>query len=124
MTESTKNKNTEIIEVTTPEQLEALIKDDKEAVIKFYANWCGACNHLASYYQDVAREFNGSVSFYSIDVNNKDLMEKANALKIPKEQIMYLPTLVFLQPGKTHEQITGAPTKEALIDKVKSIFEN
>ena len=99
------------------------IKDSTEpCVIKFYATWCGACNHLASYYEEVAKEFEGKVTFYSLNCDNQELMKKAQEAGLPKEQVQYLPTVVFFEKGKVHEHQTGAMPKEELISKVKTTF--
>lgn len=111
-----------ILEISTPEELQKIVNTDRPAVIKFHAHWCGACNHLGTYYQEVADTVGPDVDFYSINVDTQDLNKKAEELGIPKEKIMYLPTVVLLHPGKVHEQMTGAPQKEALIEKINSTF--
>ncbi len=113
-----------VTEISTPEQLDALVNSGKPAVIKFHAHWCGACNHLATYYQEVAQAVGNDIAFYSLDVDNQELNKKAEELGIPKEKIMYLPTVVFFQQGKVHDQVTGAPKKEDLIEKVNSAFKS
>ncbi len=91
-------------------------------VIKFYTNWCGACNHLASYYEEVAKEFEGKVTFYSLNCDKQELTNKAQEVELAKEPIQYLPTIVFFEKGKVHEQQVGAMSKEELIAKVKTTF--
>ncbi len=110
-------------EITEPLQLQTLIQDGKPAVIKFYAPWCGACNHVESYYKEVATEFNGKVTFYSLNVDTPGLSAEAEKLGINKEKILYLPTFVFFQTGKIQEQQTGVLQKEALIKKVATVFD-
>ncbi len=110
-------------EITEPSQLQTLIQDGKPAVIKFYAPWCGACNHVDSYYKDVAGEFNEKVTFYSLNIDTPELSTEAEKLGINKEKILYLPTFVFFQTGKIQEQQTGVLQKEALIKKVATVFD-
>lgn len=110
-------------EITEPVQLQTIIQDGKPAVIKFYAPWCGACNHVDSYYKDVAAEFNEKVSFYSLNVDTPGLSAEAEKQGINKEKILYLPTFVFFQTGKVQEQQTGVLQKEALIKKVATVFD-
>ncbi len=111
-----------VLELTDPCCIDYIKNCTEPCVIKFYANWCGACNHLASYYEEVAKEFEGKVTFYSLDCDNQELMKKAQEAGIPKEPVQYLPTVVFFEKGKVHEQQTGAMPKEELIAKVKTTF--
>lgn len=111
-----------VCEVTDPTQLETLAKSTRPAVIKFYAPWCGACNHVASYYGDIANDCGKEVDFYSVNLDTPGLMDEANKLNLVKEPIQYLPTFVFFQAGKVHEQKVGALSKEELTKQIKSVF--
>ena len=113
---------TVVLELADPCCIDYIKNCTEPCVIKFYANWCGACNHLASYYEEVAKEFEGKVTFYSLNCDDQELMKKAQEAGIAKEPVQYLPTLVFLENGKVHEQQTGAMPKEELIAKVKTTF--
>ncbi len=115
-------KEITVCEVTDAAQLEALTKSTQPAVIKFYAPWCGACNHVASYYTDIAQDCGGKVDFYSVNTDTPGLAEKADALGITKEKIQHLPTFVFFQQGKVREQKVGALSKEELTAKIKTLF--
>ncbi len=112
----------DVIEITEIAQLTDLAQSTQPAVIKFYAPWCGACNHVDSYYKEVAQALTGKVTFYSLNVDNHALTQEAMTLNIPKETIQYLPTFVFFQKGKVQEQQTGVIEKDALIEKVKTMF--
>lgn len=71
----------------------------------------------------MAQEFSTNVNFYSLNVDIQGLNQEAEKLGITKEKIMYLPTFVFFQAGKVHEQHTGVLQKEALIEKTKTVFQ-
>lgn len=111
-----------VFEITDPCCIDYVKNCTEPCVIKFYATWCGACNHLASYYEDVAKEFKGKITFYSINCDNQEVMKKAQEANLPKEAVQFLPTLVFLEKGKVHEQVTGAMPQEELVSKVKTTF--
>jgi thioredoxin 1 len=119
---SEEKTKTVVLELTDPCCIDYIKECTEPSVIKFYANWCGACNHLATYYEEVAKEFEGTVTFYSLDSDNQELMKKAQEAGLSKEPIQYLPTMVFFEKGKVHEQQTGAMPKEELIMKVKTTF--
>jgi len=111
-----------VYELTDPCCIDYVKNCETPCVIKFYAPWCGACNHLASYYEEVAKEFKGQVTFYSLNVDAPEVMKKAEEEHLGKGSITALPTIVFLQKGKVHEQEIGALPKEKLVEKVKTYF--
>lgn len=116
------NPKTIVLELTDACCIDYIKNCTEPCVIKFYATWCGACNHLASYYEEVAKEFEGKVTFYSINCDDQELMKKVQEVGLTKEPIQYLPTVLFLEKGKVNEQQTGAMPKEELITKVKTTF--
>ena len=112
-----------VTEITTPKQLDALVKSDHPAVIKLYANWCPPCRHLATYYDKIAKEC-PDVDFYSLNVDNKELMKKLELLKLltmPKEGLS-IPTSIFFQKNKVLTQGAGAPSQAIFVYNVKRIF--
>lgn len=111
-----------VTEITTPEELTTLANSSECAVIKFYAPWCGACNHVESYYKDVAGTFNGTVNFYSVNVDIAGLAQQAETVGITKQKIELLPTFVFFKAGAVQEQHVGVLQKEALTKKIKTAF--
>ena len=109
-------------DVSSSQELSTALAGNKPFVIKFYANWCGACSYVNSYYSELAQEI-PNVDFYSVNIDNQDLMLEIDKMKIAKEDITYLPTFVMINPGKTHTQTTGAKKKEAMITDIKKAFE-
>lgn len=128
-----------VIEITTPEQIEYIVQSGRPAVIKFSASWCPPCQLLASYYHDVAQECEG-VDFYCIDAEITEAMRpivaKVIELGLLKEDLQGIPTIIFFQKDKVHEQIAGLPgmadlmntnrtdikTKEELVKELKGAF--
>jgi thiol-disulfide isomerase/thioredoxin len=107
-------------EITTEQELNTALNSSKQKVIKFYASWCGACSYVDSYYQELAQEL-PNISFYSINVDNQELMKKIDELHLSKKGIEYLPTFLFINDKKTTE-FTGAKKKEEMLSIIKDTF--
>ena len=112
-----------VTEITTSKQLDVLVKSDRPAVIKLYANWCPPCRHLATYYDKIAKEC-PNVDFYSLNVDNKELLLKLLQLKLltVPEKSFSIPTIIFFEKNKVLTQGAGAPEQSIFIYNVKRIF--
>lgn len=77
-------------------------------VIDFYADWCGPCKKVAPIMEDIAREYEGKLLVYKVNVD-KDL-------KLPTVfKVSSIPTVFFLpQEGQPLSQV-GALSKEEYI---------
>ena len=77
-------------------------------VIDFYADWCGPCKKVAPIMEDIAREYEGKVLVYKVNVD-KDL-------KLPTIfKVSSIPTVFFLpKDGQPLSQV-GALSKEEYI---------
>jgi len=50
---------------------EWVYKGDKPAIIDFYADWCGPCKKVAPALEELAKEYDGKVYIYKINVDNE-----------------------------------------------------
>lgn len=85
-------------------------KGTRPAVIDFYATWCGPCKLTAPVVEKVAKEYDGKIDFYKVDV---DQQKELAALF----GVQSIPTLLFIpmegQPTKSvgavdYNQLRGA----------------
>ncbi len=98
-----KMKTLNIYEVSSPEELDAVIKRAPGRVIlKFHRPDCPACMRMASTWLDMARRPNyRNVTF--VGVNSSDNPELARAFNIE-----YLPTFMSLERGVKRGSFSGA----------------
>lgn len=67
---------------------------DKPCIVDFYATWCGPCKALAPVLEELAKEYEGKLYIYKIDVDKEE--ELAGAFGIRS-----IPTLLWIpQSGK------------------------
>jgi thioredoxin 1 len=79
---------------------------DKPCIVDFYATWCGPCKQLSPILEEVAKEYEGKINVYKIDVDQEN--ELASVFGVRS-----IPTLLFIP-------MEGQPTiSQGLISKVQ-----
>ena len=95
-----KEKNMETIHLTKAEFLKKVYDyeanpdtwkyaGDKPAIVDFYATWCGPCKALSPILEDLAKEYDGKIYIYKVDVDKES--DLAGAFGIQS-----IPTLLFI----------------------------
>lgn len=102
-------------------QLKKALKNTNPIVIKFYANWCGACNYIKEPFAEISNDLS-DITFYEINVDNQEIMNYVDEHKISKDGIEALPTFVLRKGEKINEQIVGGMSKDKLTHKIKNVF--
>ena len=100
-------------EITSSKEFEQeVLSSTKPVFVDFWAEWCGPCRMVGPVVEELSREYNGSVNFVKVNVDqNSDLVQKYNVFSIP--------TLAIFKDGKAVSQKVGAASKEsfrAMID--------
>ena len=70
-------------------------------MIDFYATWCGPCRKVTPIMEKLAKEYNGKVIVYKVDVDAEQKL--ATILNIRN-----IPTVFFLEKGKQPSYSVGA----------------
>lgn len=107
-------------EITTEAQYKALAKKTKPQIIKFSAEWCGACKQMEPVYNAIAGTDSYKADFSYINTDNED--PKVQAL-IKELKIESVPTTVFLKKGKETKRASGSLSKLELENEIKSFVE-
>ena len=88
---------------------------DKPAIVDFYADWCAPCRAIAPYLEEIAKEYDGQLYVYKINVDYDP--EIADAFKIRG-----IPTLLFIPVEGEYSVQIGNTSKEELMKKVAEIM--
>ena len=88
---------------------------DKPCIIDFYATWCGPCKTVAPILDDLAKEYDGQIYVYKVDVDAEP--EIANAYGIQS-----IPTLFFCSMNGTPQISQGAMPKESFQKMVTDVL--
>ena len=94
------------VHLTDPE-FDAFMQKNPLVVVDFWAEWCGPCKAIAPIIEELARKYDGKVTFAKVDADT-------NPRKIMQFGIMGIPTLLFFKGGKLVDTVVGALPRTAL----------
>ena len=66
-------EESKIIQVTSQNFEEVVLKSEKIVLVDFYATWCGPCKILSPIIEEIAKE-NENVKFVKIDIDRKSVV--------------------------------------------------
>jgi len=89
-----------------------VINSDIPALVDFWAPWCGPCQMIAPYVEQLAKEYDGKLKVCKVNV------DEASELAT-KYAIMSIPALMVFKEGNIMEKRVGAMSKEALEEIIK-----
>jgi thioredoxin 1 len=84
----------------------------KPIIVDFFAEWCGGCKIMAPMLDELDEESGGAFGVFKVSV------EESPAL-VEKYDVMSLPTIVLFKDGVKADSLTGAQSKESLLEFVK-----
>lgn len=89
---------------------------DKPAIVDFTASWCGPCQRIAPILEELAKEYEGQIVVYKVDVDKeKGLAQAFNVSSIPA--VLYIPA------GNEEPVMTvGARGKERFKEEIRTLL--
>jgi thioredoxin 1 len=90
-----------------------VLQSSKPVLVDFWATWCPPCRMIAPTLDALAEKYDGSVTFYKLDIDENSAVPQRYGIK-------GIPTLIIFSGGRELERIVGASSKEAIarvIDK-------
>ena len=101
----------EVLQVTTKNFEEEVLKSEKPVLIDFYADWCGPCKMLSPIIDEIAHETE-KIKVVKINIDqNRDL-----ALDY---DVMSIPTVVSIKNGKEVDRIVGLADKSEILNLIQ-----
>ena len=95
-----------ILEVTSENFDEKVIKSNLPVLVDFWAEWCGPCKQLMPTVEKIALDYKGKAIVAKVNVDNySDIAAQYNVRGIPN--------LLIFHSGEPQEQLVGnAPEKQ------------
>ena len=120
-----KGANMEIVHLTKTEFLNKVYnyetnpndwkyEGDKPCIVDFYATWCGPCKALAPVLEELAKEYDGKIYIYKVDVDKEEELAATFGIRS-------IPTLLWIPKDGKPTVTQGAMPKtdlKKMIDEV------
>lgn len=84
-----------------------VLKADLPVLVDFWAAWCGPCRMVAPVVEELAKEYEGKITFAKVDVDQ-------NPKTASRYGIMSIPTLLLFKKGEPVSHIVGFRPKAEL----------
>jgi thioredoxin len=88
---------------------------DKPCIIDFYADWCGPCRMLAPTVEQIARDYQGRIHVYKVNVDEQK--ELASAFGISG-----IPAILFCPQMERPQMSTGYISKADFDKAIKEVL--
>lgn len=112
--------------VETEADFNKVLKSKKPQVIKFYADWCGACKSMKPEFEKAAADIkNSKVDFVMVQIDKKDAKgQEAFKAVTEKYNVQGIPTTIFVKNGEEVDRLRGCPAKSQCVDAINQKVDN
>ena len=90
----------------------AIENAEKPVIVDFFADWCGPCKMIAPILEELAKENEGDISFFKVNVDEDPEIAT-------KYLVQNIPTFISFKGGQQHSTMVGAGSKQKILDMVK-----
>lgn len=99
----------DILNISSENFNEEVLKSDKPVLIDFYADWCGPCKAMSSVIKEVAIEISENVKVLKVNVDEESELSS-------QYEISTIPTLILFKNGEVIKNIVGLRDKSEIVE--------
>lgn len=99
-----------MIEINSKSELLAVLSENKNVIVDFYADWCGPCRSLLPILEQISNE-NSDVKICKVNVDS-------NAELTVDYDITAIPHVYLMQSGEVRDQFKGALPKAKIVERI------
>jgi len=96
-----------IVDLSSENFDQEVLKSDTPVLVDFWAEWCGPCKMLAPVLDELATEYGGKIKVGKVNIDNDQQLSVQYG-------IQSIPTLLVFKGGKVQEQHVGRKSKTVL----------
>lgn len=89
-----------------------VMNSDIPVLVDFWAPWCGPCKMIAPIVEELSGEYAGKLKVAKLNVDENGMIAQNFGIRS-------IPTLLLIKNGDVVEQIIGAVSKPALVNKLQ-----
>ena len=104
------------MEVNDGNFAQMVLQSKTPVLVDFWAAWCGPCRMVAPIVEELAKEYEGKISFAKVDVDQNPKMASQYG-------IMSIPTLLIFKNGAPISNIVGVRPKADLKKNLDAVLE-
>jgi len=94
---------------------EVVLQSDKPVVVDFWAEWCAPCRMIASFMEEISKEYEDRALVAKCDVDDSPGVAA-------KFGIRNIPTVMFFKDGEVADKQVGAVPKANFVTKLEALL--
>ena len=111
-----------ITEISSEKMLDEALSYQKPMIVKVYHNFCPPCKRAKAVWPAIAKQFEGKVAFYSLNVAQQELTKMAETKGLFSLSRLATPTFILRNNEKNINKIEGFGNAETLSKQISNGF--
>ncbi|MDR1082513.1 MAG: thioredoxin [Coriobacteriales bacterium] len=101
-----------VVELTTENFEEQVLKSPKPFLVDFWAGWCGPCRAVSPIVEEIADEKADKLSVGKLNIDEQGEIAQ-------QYHVMSIPTLILFKNGEAAAVSIGAASKDELLKRIE-----